>query len=274
MRSLWTGHVTFGLVSIPVGIYSAVDAAERVSFRQLHKKDKAPIRYKKYCSKEDIEVPADEIVRGYEVSKGKFAIVEKQELDEVQKEVGEGDHTIEVVQFADVGALNPLLFEKPYYLAPAKGGERAYSLFHAALVESRRVGIARFYMRTRPLLAGLMPGQDVLALAVMRAAEELKDPHGLSVPTRTPKPPELKMARNLIDQMTAEWDPMDHPNAYRTAMKKLLAAKRTFALEEEPSDADTKPAKVVDLMEALRQSLERPQHSAARKSAAKRRSAA
>src|SRR6185295_6435466 len=100
-RSIWSGHVTFGLVSIPVGIHAALEASERVSFRQLHRKDMAPIRYKKFCSEEDVEVPNDEIVKGYEVRKGEFATVEKEELDKVQEEVGEGDHTIEIVQFVD-----------------------------------------------------------------------------------------------------------------------------------------------------------------------------
>src|SRR6185295_17496192 len=124
----WSGHITFGLISIPVGVYSAVDASERVSFRLLHRKDMAPIQYKKFCSKEDVEVPNDEIVKGYEVSKGKFAFVEKEELEEVEEELGASERSIEVLQFVDFGALNPLSFEKPYYLAPMKGGEKAYGV--------------------------------------------------------------------------------------------------------------------------------------------------
>lgn len=276
MRSIWSGHITFGLVSIPVGIHSAVDASERVSFRQLHRKDKAPIRYKKFCSKEDVEVPAAEIVRGYEVRKGQYAIVEEEELDAVQKDVGEGDRTIEILQFAAAGTMNPLLFEKPYYLAPQKGGERAYAVLRDALVDGRCVGIARFHLRTRPLLAGLLPGQDVLALAVMRPAEELRDPKGLSVSRAQAKPPELKMAQTLIASMTAEWDPMDHPDAYRAAMKKLLAAKRTFDLPEAADEGSKKgkSAKVVDLMEALRQSLGKSAGAQPRKTPSRRRGAA
>src|SRR5258706_10120451 len=123
-RSMWSGHVTFGLVSIPVGIHAALEASERVSFRQLHRKDMAPIRYKKFCSEEDVEVPTDEIVKGYEVRKGEYAPVEKEELDKVQEEGGEGDRTIEIVQFVDFASLNPLLFEKPYYLVPQGGGAK------------------------------------------------------------------------------------------------------------------------------------------------------
>src|SRR5262245_13042760 len=100
-RSMWTGYVTFGLVSIPVSLHAAVEASHRVSFRQLHRKDMAPIRYKKFCSEEDVEVPNDEIVKGYEVHKGEYAVVEQEELDEVQAELGEGERTIEIVEFVD-----------------------------------------------------------------------------------------------------------------------------------------------------------------------------
>jgi DNA end-binding protein Ku len=251
MRAIWSGHITFGLISIPVGLYAAIEASERVSFRLLHKKDMAPIRYKKFCSKEDLEVGNDEIVKGYEVSKKKFAVVEEAELDEVQEEVGEGDRAIDVLQFVEFGSLNPLTFEKPYYLAPQKGGEKAYSVLRDALTEANRIGITRFYLRTRPLLAALIPGKRVLSLEVMRSYEELRDPSDLPVPSSEKKSAEVKMARLLIDQMsTEEWDPTKHPNEYRRALEKLLSSKRKFALQE-----TKKPENVVDLMEALRRSV-------------------
>src|SRR5512144_1443375 len=124
MRAIWSGHITFGLISIPVGLYAAIESSERVSFRLLHRKDMAPIRYKKFCSEEDVEVSNDEIVKGYEVEKKRFAPVEEKELEQVSEEVGGQSHSIEVLQFVDFASLNPLSFEKPYYLAPAKGGEK------------------------------------------------------------------------------------------------------------------------------------------------------
>ena len=251
MKAIWSGHITFGLISIPVGLYSAIESSERVSFRLLHRKDMAPIRYKKFCSKEDIEVPNDEIVKGYEVSKKKYAVVEEEELDEVQEEVGEGDRAIDVVQFVEYSALNPLLFEKPYYLAPQKGGEKAYAVLRDSLNDSNRVGITRFYLRTRPLLAALIPGKRALALEVMRSYEELRDPSDLPIPASEKKSAEVKMARLLIDQMSTEgWDPTKHPNEYRRALEKLLSSKRKFALKE-----TKEPENVVDLMEALRRSV-------------------
>lgn len=275
-RAIWSGHLSFGLVSIPVGLHSAVDASERVSFRQLHRKDMAPIRYKKFCSKENREVPNSEIVRGYEVSKGKFAPVEAEELDEVQKEVGEGERIIEILQFVDTDALDPLVFEKPYYLTPLKGGEKAYGVLREALGDERKVGIARFYMRTRPLLGALLPSAGILTLEVMRTADELRDPRKLAVKTVAPRKNEIDMARALIEQMSAEWDPRAHPNVYRKAMQKLVASKRAFELPAE-EEAEKPTRKVVDLVDALKRSLDadrkRPARTARKKSTRSRRAA-
>src|SRR5262244_1529633 len=183
MRAIWSGHITFGLISIPVGLYSAVEASEHVSFRLLHSKDMAPITYKKFCSKEDVEVDNDDIVKGYKVGKNRYTTVEKEELEKVEEEVGDAGSTIEVLQFVEFGSLNPLSFETPYYLAPQKGGEKAYGVLRDALIEAHRVGIARFYLRTRPLLSALLPGQKALSLEVLRSFEELRDPSDLPVPS-------------------------------------------------------------------------------------------
>ena len=275
MKAIWSGHITFGLISIPVGLYSAIEASEHVSFRLLHRKDMAPIQYKKFCSKEDIEVPNDEIVKGYEVSKKKFAIVEAEELDEVQESVGEGDRTIDVLQFVEFSSLNPLSFEKPYYLAPQKGGEKAYAVLRDALVDANRVGITRFYLRTRPLLAALIPGKRALALEVLRPFEELRDPADLPIPAPERKSAEVKMARLLIDQMSEEeWDPTQHPNEYRRALEKLLSSKRKFELKEGKGKG-RESENVVDLMDALRRSVGKAGGGRAKaKKAASRRGAA
>ena len=275
MRAIWSGHITFGLISIPVGLYSALEASEHVSFRLLHRKDMAPIKYKKFCSEEDVEVPNDEIVKGYEVSKKKFAVVEEEELDEVQKSVGEGDRTIDVLQFVEFSSLNPLSFEKPYYLAPQKGGEKAYAVLRDALIDANRVGITRFYMRTKPQLAALIPGKKALALEVLRPFEELRNPADLPIPASEKKSAEVKMARLLIDQMSEEeWDPTQHPNEYRRALEKLLSSKRKFALREGKGKGK-ESENVVDLMDALRRSVGKAGGGRAKpKKAASRRGAA
>jgi DNA end-binding protein Ku len=255
LRAIWNGHITFGLISIPISLYSAVEASEHVSFRLVHRKDRAPIKYKKFCSLEDKEVPNDEIVKGYEVSDGEYVLVEKEELDKVQKEVSEGDGQLEMLQFVDGGSLNPLSFDNPYYLAPRKGGEKAYGVLRDALLETRRIGIARFPLHGRPRLAAVMPWKEAIALESLRPFEELRSPSRLPIPGSTKKSAEVKMAKMLIDQLsTAEWDPAAHPNEYRKGLEKLLASKRRFSIKELPK-GEKAETNVVDLMDALKKSL-------------------
>lgn len=270
MRPIWSGHISFGLISIPISIYSAVEASERVSFRLLHRKDHAPIKYKKFCSKEDVEVPNDEIVRGYEVERGEYTTIEKEELDKVEEEEGGEKGEMEVLQFVDFGALNPLAFDTPYYAAPRKGGERAYAVLREALNDAHKVGIVRFQLRTHPRLGALIPQQTVIAVESMLSYEELRAPSGLPLSAAKPKPAEVKMAETLIEQMTTEgWDPAEHPNTFRKSLKKLLASRRRFRLTEAGAARPEDRENVVDLMEALRQSVgqakARPKRAPARK---------
>jgi DNA end-binding protein Ku len=240
---------------MPVRVYAALDAAEHVGFRLLHRKDRAPIVYKKFCSREDVEVPADEIVRGYEVADDEFSVVEKEEIQQVQEELGEGQHTIDVLQFVEPASLDPLLFERPYYVVPDTGGAKAYVLLRDALRDAGHVGIARLYLR-RPMLAAIMPRGDVLALEAMRPFDELRAPASLDVPTTKASDAEKRMARKLIDEMADQWDPRAHPNRYRATLEKLLTGRTRFALGEgAAAEAKERPGKVVDLMEALRRSL-------------------
>src|SRR5689334_635640 len=204
MRPIWSGYISFGLISIPISVYSAVEASERVSFRLLHRKDHAPIVYKKFCSKEDVEVPNDEIVRGYDVGGKEYSVVEKEELDKVEEEESGTKGEMEVLQFVDFGALNPLSFDSPYYTAPRKGGEKAYGVLREALLESERVAIIRFALRTKPMLGTLIPGPQAISLETLRPFEELRSPRDLPIPASTKKSAEVKMAKMLIDQMSSE----------------------------------------------------------------------
>lgn len=270
MRPVWNGHISFGLISIPVSVYSAVESSEHVSFRLVHRKDHAPIHYKKFCSKENVEVPNDEIVRAYEVDEDEFATVEKDELDRLADEEDD-EGAMEVLQFVDFASLNPLSFDRPYYAAPRKGGEKAYGVLRDALADARRIGIARLELRKRPTLAALIPGPRAIAIESLRPFEELRQPDDLPIPAAAKKSAEVKMARLLIDQMSARgWDPADHPNAYRKALEKLLASRRRFNLKG--PDRDKGGENVIDLMDALRrsvgQSRSRPRRQAARRSGA------
>ena len=275
MRPIWNGHITFGLISIPVALHSAVEASERVSFRMLHRKDRAPIVYKKFCSKEDKEVPNDEIVKGYELEEDEYALVEKEDIEKAEKEAG-GSDDMEVLQFVDIGAVNPLTFDHPYYISPRKGGEKAYGVLRDALLEAKQVGIIRFRLRKKPTLGALLPGPKAIALESLRPFEELRDPSRVGVPAHTRKSAEVKMARMLIDQMSGEgWDPAEHPNEYRKSLKKLLASKKRFALEEKAEGQGKERAaeNVVDLMEALKKSLGQPRREP-RRAAGRRRAGA
>jgi len=275
MRPIWNGHITFGLISIPVALHSAVEASERVSFRMLHRKDRAPIVYKKFCSKEDKEVPNDEIVKGYELDDDEYTLVEKEDIEKAEKEAG-GSDDMEVLQFVDFGAVNPLTFDHPYYISPRKGGEKAYGVLRDALLEAKQVGIIRFRLRRKPTLGALLPGPKAIALESLRPFEELRDPSRVGVPAHTRKSAEVKMARMLIDQMSGQgWDPAEHPNEYRKSLKKLLASKKRFALEEKAEGKGKERAaeNVVDLMEALKKSLGQPRREP-RRAAGRRRAGA
>lgn len=266
MRTIWKGHLTFGLISVPVGLYTAIESSERVSFRMLHRKDMSPIQYKKYCSKEDVEVSNDEIVKGYEVDKNKFAVVEDEELEKVQEETaGEEDHTVEVLEFVELSSISPLSFEKPYYLAPEKGGDKAYAVLRDALIEEHKVGIAKITIRTRPQLGALVPMEQALCLEILRPFEELRSTSELRLPDSARKSAEIKMAKMLIDQMTTEWNPAEHPNEYRQALTKLLSSKKKFAVRKAAASGEEN---VVDLMEALKKSVGKAKpRTAARKKA-------
>lgn len=275
MRAIWNGHVTFGLISIPVALHSAVEASERVSFRLLHRKDHAPIVYKKFCSKEDVEVPNDEIVKGFEVEDDSYTAVEKEDIEKAEQEAAGGAEDMEVLQFVELGAVNPLSFDHPYYLSPRKGGEKAYGVLRDALLETRRVGIVRFLLRKKPTLGALLPGPDAIALESLRPFEELRDPAKVGAPPATKKSAEVKMAKMLVDQMSGEgWDPREHPNEYRRALKKMLASKKRFAVSEAGETRERAAENVVDLMDALKKSLGQQARGGARRAAGRRKAGA
>jgi DNA end-binding protein Ku len=258
-RAVWKGRLSFGLVGIPIELIPAVDAREHVGFHLLHRKDLAPIRYRKFCSKEKIEVPDDDVVRGFEVAKGKWAVVEKDELAAARADAGAGTeaHMLEILSFLGVGRIDPLTFDQPYYIVPDEGGARPFAVFRNALAASDRVGLGRLRLRTREHLAAVVAIPHGLAVILLRPFEEVAaPPHAGSLSAGTG---EIKMARLLIDEMSEEaLDPAKYPDRYRSALKKLLAKKR--AASPAPAAVAGKPeeeGRVIDLMEALRASVGR-----------------
>jgi len=259
--AVWKGTISFGLVGIPVELVPAVDTKEHVGFHLLHRKDRSPIQYRKFCSKEGRPVPDDEVVRGYEVSKGKWSIVEKEEVETARKASADEmeARVLEILQFVRPDAIDPVSYAHPYHVVPGEGGRKSFAVLKSALVSAERVGLGRLRLRATPHLAALLATPKGLSLVVLRPFEEIA--RVPSVPLPAPQPAETKMARLLIDAMSGEeLDPAKYPDRYRAALRKLLASKRpaeaSGGREEKAEEGGTK-AEVVDLMAALKASLGR-----------------
>ena len=269
-RAIWKGSISFGLVNIPVGLYSA-ETRDDISFKLLDRKTKSPIHYKRVSEESSKEVPWEETVRGYEYEKGKYVVLSDEDL---KRAAPEATQTIDIVGFVDLEDIDPLYFDKPYYLAPDSKGAKAYALLRETLRRTGKVGIAKVVIRTRQYLAAVVARgeSDVLTLELLRYAHELRDPSELDVPRGKAgvSDKELEMARRLVEGMEEAWDPDEYKDDYRDDVMKLIE-ERVEAGELEGSTAPApkpeKPSgKVVDLMALLKRSLD---DGAARKPARK-----
>jgi DNA end-binding protein Ku len=254
MRAIWKGSINFGLVYIPVSVYPATKE-EKVSFRQLRASDLSPIRYKKVAEADQKEVPADQIVKGYEYEKGKWVTLSEEDFEKVQIE---STHSVEITDFVEQVQINPKFFYRPYFLEPQKGGEKAYALLHKALTASNKLGVAKVAIQKREYLAAVKPDGLFLILELMHFAQEVLEPSSLvSGSDRSVSPQELKMASALIDAMTSEWDPTKYKDQYQDALLQLIeekAQKRTPAAK--PTAPRVQP-NVIDMVSVLQQSLQR-----------------
>jgi len=255
MRPIWKGALTFGLVNIPVQLHSAVRSQERISFRLLHESDLAPIKYDRVCQKEGESVPWNEIVKGYEYEKGKYVVL----TDEDFKAAAiESTKAIEVLDFVSVDEIDPRYFEMPYYLLPAKGGDRAYALLREAVRNTNTVGIGKITMRSNSHhLAAVRVVGDALVLEIMRFADELVDVGSFNFPSASEvRPQELSMAEQLIGNLSDTFDPAKYTDDYRDNLMRIINAKlkgKKIAVVE-PEEPATTP--VVDLIARLQESLE------------------
>ncbi len=255
MRPIWTGALTFGLVNIPVRLHSAIQAKERISFRLLHKKDLAPIRYDRVCQKENASVDWKDIVKGYEYSKGSFVVL----TDEDFKAAAiESSKAIEIIDFVRADEIDPRYFETPYYLAPAKGGEKPYALLREAIRQTGTVGIGKITMRSNSHhLAGVKAIGDALVLEIMRFADELVDVSTFSLPTADGvRPQELQMAEQLVQNLSQAFDPSKYADDYRDNLMKIIKAKMRGKKIEVTEPEERESTQVVDLMARLQESLE------------------
>ena len=252
-RAIWTGAISFGLVNVPVKLYSAVEQKD-VSFHQLQKDTGERIHYKRVTDDSDDEVAYADIVKGYEVDKGQYVVVTPEELESV--EPGRS-RTVDIEDFVDLDEVDPIYFEKTYYMGPAnKDAAKTYELLRKALERTNKVAIARFVMRTKQYLAAVRANGKVLMLETMYFPDEVRDaevidnlPKGVKLSDR-----ELAMAEQLIDSLTSDWEPDRYHDTYRERVLELIQAKAKG--EDIVTEEAEQPAKVVDLMAALEASLE------------------
>ena len=252
MRSIWSGAISFGLVNIPVKLGSAVEAGNELDFDMLSKKDLAPIRYARIDTKTDKEVAWKDIVKGYKYAKGKYVVVTDEDF---KKASPEKSRTIDIVQFVKEEEIDPIYYEKPYYLTPDKGASKSYHLLIKALEETKTVGLAEFMLRNRMHICALKVHEGILLLNQMRYHEEIREVPELDAKGERIAPKELQLAVKLIDQLTEKFDPEAFKDTYVSELKKVIKAK---AAGKEIHIAEPKKATatVKDLMEVLKQSLE------------------
>ena len=252
MRSIWSGSISFGLVNIPVKLNSAVEASEGLDFDMLSKKDLAPIRYARIDSKTGKEVPWKDIVKGFQYTKGKYVVVTDEDFAKASPEKSK---TIDIIQFVKEEEIDPIFYEKPYYLIPDKGADKSYQLLIKALEETKTVGLAEFMLRNRMHICALKAYDGVLLLNQMRYHEEIREVPEVDKKGTKISPKEIQLATKLIHQLTEAFDPAAFKDPYVSELKKVIKAK---AAGKDIHIAEPKKATatVKDLMEVLKQSLD------------------
>jgi len=252
MRAIWKGNISFALVSIPISLFSATRKSE-LSFHYLHKKDMSPVSYKRFCDTENSEVQWEEITRGYEFEKGQYVEITDEDLDKADIELTK---TIQIQEFVQENEIDPVYFDKPYYLEPQKGGERAYALMRDALAQSKKVGIAKVVLKSREHLAAVKSVGNMLTLQTMRFSHEIVDAGSLNLPAKAEiSKKEMDLANTLIDSMSDKFDPSRYKDDYYDKVLGIIQMKVAGVTPEAPAPKGPGPAKVVDLMEILKQSL-------------------
>ncbi|MEX2587943.1 MAG: Ku protein [Actinomycetota bacterium] len=250
-KAIWKGAITFGLITIPVSLYSAVEERS-FRFNQLHDKDKGRIRYKRVCSVCDEEVSFDEIVKGYEFEKGNYAVFTEEELQQLP---ADSIKAIDVVAFVPLEEIDPVYFQKPYYVAPEPTGLKAYKLLEQAMSDSGRIGIAKITLRDKEHLATLRVRDGVFVLETMHWPDEIRQPE-LDELSKEPeiRKQELEMAKSLIENLSDSFRPEAFVDTYR---ERLAAAVQAKVEGQEVAVAPTKqPSQILDLMDALKASVE------------------
>jgi DNA end-binding protein Ku len=254
-RAIWSGTISFGLLNVPVKLYSAV-SRRTIRFNELRQSDGARVRHRRVAEGTDEEVSYEEIVKGYEITPDRYVTFTREELAELDPAK---TRTIEIQDFVDIGGIDPIYFESPYYLGPAEGADKAYSLLARAMESSGKAAIARFVLRNREHLAAIRASDGILTMTTMRFADEVVAPDELEdvLPQEAPRvqKKEVEMAEQLIGSLTADFDPGQYRDEYREELLSMIEQKAegkdlVTSVSEEPE-----PTKAPDLMAALEESI-------------------
>jgi DNA end-binding protein Ku len=258
-RAIWSGAISFGLVNIPVRLFTAVSSKE-IHFHMLHGADGARIEQKRFCSAEGREVPYDQIVKGYELSPSRWVTISPEELEAIDPEA---THTVDIQAFVDGSEIDPVYYESTYHVAPDKGAAKAYSLLLEAMRRAGKVALARVVLRTRERLCSLRPQGAGLALSMLNHADELVSQESVGLPVRVESSErELIMAGQLIESLSAPFDPARYPDTYRERVLELV--RRKSEGEQLVSAPSARPAEIANLADALAASLAARERSGAR----------
>jgi DNA end-binding protein Ku len=253
-RPIWSGSISFGLVNVPVKLFTA-QSPKDVRFNQLHATDNSRVRMKRFCEAENIEIPYDEIVKGYEIAPDQYVVIEPKELEDFDPKA---THTIDIEEFVHLDQIDPIYFERAYYLVPDERSAKPYRLLMEALADSDKVAIARFVMRTKQYLAAVRVMDGVLVLNTMLYDDEVVDAADLDIPDASDvevTERELKMARQLVDSLTVDdFEPEKFTDEYREKVIELIERKAAGEVVVAPQ-SEAEPQKVVDLLAALEASV-------------------
>jgi DNA end-binding protein Ku len=249
-RALWTGSISFGLVNVPVRLYSAI-SEHKLQFHFVHQKDDSPIGYQKICKKEDKPVPEKEIVKAFEYRKGKYVYMEDEDFEAARVE---GYKTIDITDFVPYEQIDPIYFAHTYYVGPQDGAEKVYSLLVKAMEESELAGIAKFVMRDRQYLGALRVREGTITLEQLYFSDEVRPVEEIKPKRARVEKRELEMAQQLIDSFSGDWKPEQYEDTYRDALCEVIEAKRKG--KEVHVAAEPEEEQPTDLMTALRASVE------------------
>ena len=249
-RAIWSGTISFGMVSIPVRLYTATESHD-VHFHLLHEADNVRLKNIRWCPKHEKAVPWEDTVRGFEYTKGKYVPISDEDLEHLPMKTV---HTVEISDFVKLEDVDPIYYDKAYYLSPEETGVKAFALLRQALEETGRAAVAKVAIRDKENLCLVRPYEDVLAMETMLYANEIRSTEDIAADGAKVSPKELQMAVSLIENLSDTFDPERYDDDYQKALKKVIKAKVEGA--PLPSAPEEKGAKVVDLMEALRASIE------------------